>query len=126
MSEATSALPARQIGGFANLLAALDHAAAFDELGHTWFQGSGKQEAALSYAQLQQQSDACAERLRQAAPGLQPGARVGIVAATGPWFLATFCACAWAWCPARCPCLHRCKTWAVTGSTCCNCSKLLA
>ena len=93
MSEATSALPARQIGGFANLLAALDHAAAFDELGHTWFQGSGKQEAALSYAQLQQQSDACAERLRQAAPGLQPGARAGIVAATGPWFLATFCAC---------------------------------
>ena len=93
MSEATSALPARQIGGFANLLAALDHAAAFHELGHTWFQGSGKQEAALSYAQLQQQSDACAERLRQAAPGLQPGARVGIVAATGPWFLATFCAC---------------------------------
>ena len=91
--QALRATPPRQIGGFASLLDALDYAAAFDGHGLAWFGGSGQTEATLSYAQLHQRTQAYAAHLQTILGDVPSGARIGILAATGPWFLAAFCAC---------------------------------
>lgn len=93
-------MPERRIGGFAHLLQALEHAAAFPGQQLCWFDGHGREQQALSYAQVLDKTRAYAAPLAQhldaaakSADGLGP--RLGIVASTGPDFLAAFCASQW-------------------------------
>lgn len=78
---------------FPNLAAALDYAAK-GLSGFNFYDGRGKLHATLSYAELQQEAQILAKRLR----GLQleRGARVAIVAETNPDFPRFFFACQYA------------------------------
>ncbi|MDH5855736.1 AMP-binding protein [Lampropedia aestuarii] len=90
----------RQIGGFRHLLEALDFAAQQETQTLCWFDGLGRLQHECSYAQVQSNTQAFAAQLLLQLPAPDPtesdsrlGPRIGIIAATGPDFLPTFCAC---------------------------------
>lgn len=95
-------MPERRIGGFAHLLQALDYAAKVPGQQLCWFDGQGREQQVLSYAQLLELTRRYAAQLTphlQSANGVnstgmdqQPGPRIGIVAITRPDFIAAFCA----------------------------------
>jgi fatty-acyl-CoA synthase len=102
----------RRIGGFANLLAALEYAADLPGQELSWFDGQGRLQHTLNYRQLHDKTRAVAAWLHRrsgagSGAGLgadKPGRRVGILASTGPDFLAAFCACHWlGWTPCPLP-----------------------
>ncbi|QIL69468.1 AMP-binding protein [Diaphorobacter sp. HDW4B] len=102
----------RQIGGFASLPAAVQYAAQFPQQTLNWFDGSGALQQPLSYAHLSERMLAYAAQLARHATTIAPndgiGPRVGILAATGPEFIAAFCACqylGWVPCPLPLPSL---------------------
>ena len=91
----------RRIGGFTHLLKALEYAAEFPEQRLCWFGGNGEVQHQLSYAQVFEKTRAYAAILAQQMDAAEKddaglGPRVGIVAVTGPDFLAAFCASQWA------------------------------
>ncbi len=93
-------MPERKIGGFTHLLQALAHAAAFPHQQLSWFDGQGRVQQVLSYAQVLDKARSYAAQLAQRVPTVPPsadamGPRLGIVATTGPDFLAAFCASQW-------------------------------
>lgn len=92
----------RQIGGFRHLLEALEYAANNTNQRLTWFDGQGQIQHERSYADVLQDSlhFAChlgrhlewhKQSIETDAAALGP--RIGIVATTGPEFLALLCAC---------------------------------
>jgi fatty-acyl-CoA synthase len=78
---------------FSNLAEALDYAARGDT-GCNFYTGRGELYAALPYAKLQHEADVLARRL--IGFSLERGARVALVAETGPDFLRFFFACQYA------------------------------
>lgn len=95
----------RRIGGFANLLEAAEHAACLPDRGLTFFDGLGQQQAFLSHARLWQAARQLAGCLR-CTHSLAKGARIGLVAQTGPDFITHFLACqllGWIPCPLPLP-----------------------
>jgi len=93
-------MPERKIGGFSHLLQALAHAAAFPSQSLSWFDGRGRLQLTLSYAQLLDKARSYAAQLAgrvEAVPSHADGMgpRLGIVATTGPDFLPAFCASQW-------------------------------
>lgn len=98
-------MPDRLIGGFASLQEAAAYAACFPDRGMTFFDGVGQQHVFLSYARLWQMARQLAEYLRRSKP-LPAGARIGLIAQTGPDFIAHFLACqllGWIPCPLPLP-----------------------
>ena len=87
-----NALPFRA-ADFSNLAEALDYAAR-GNTGCDFYTGRGALYAAVPYALLRQQARALAQRL--AGLGLERGARLVLVAETGPDFLRFFFACQYA------------------------------
>lgn len=85
-------LPLRH-ADFATLAEALDYAAHGDT-GLNFYNGRGKLASTLSYAELQSRALTVARRFRGL--GLEPGARVALVADTVPGFMACFFACHYA------------------------------
>ncbi len=93
-------MPERKIGGFTHLLLALAHAAAFPSQRLSWFDGQGRLQQVLSYAQVLSQARSYAAQLAQRVETVTQrsdgvGPRLGIVATTGPDFLPAFCASQW-------------------------------
>jgi len=88
----TNRLPLHS-GDFPNLAAALDYAAQGDT-GCNFYNGKGDLYAVLPYSELRDQARAFARRLTGL--DLVRGARVAIVAETGPDFLRSFFACQYA------------------------------
>ncbi len=93
-------MPERKIGGFAHLLQALAHAAAFPSQSLSWFDGRGRLQLTLSYAQLLDKARSYAAQLARRVEAVPShadgmGPRLGIVATTGPDFLPAFCASQW-------------------------------
>ena len=77
-----NSLPLR-LADFSTLVEALDYAAQ-GETGFNFYAGGGKLYAVLPYADLRQQSRSLARRLLGL--GLERGARIALVADTGPDF----------------------------------------
>jgi len=93
-------MPERKIGGFTHLLQALAHAAAFPSQSWSWFDGRGRLQQTLSYAQLLDKARSYAAQLARRVEAVPShadgmGPRLGIVATTGPDFLPAFCASQW-------------------------------
>ena len=100
----------RQIGGFASLPAAVQYAAQCPDQTLNWFDGSGKLQEQLTYAQLSKRMLSYASQLVRHAPAPSTcdviAPRIGILAATGPEFIIAFCACqylGWVPCPLPMP-----------------------
>ena len=85
-------LPMR-VGGFATLAHALEYAAQGDT-GFNFYSSNGQLQDVLTYAELKKKSQAIAGRLL--ALGLEPGARVALIAGTDPDFIIFFFACQYA------------------------------
>lgn len=93
-------MPERKIGGFTHLLQALAHAAAFPSQRLSWFDGQGRLQQVLSYAQVLDKARGYAAQLTQRVETVTQrsdgvGPRLGIVATTSPDFLPAFCASQW-------------------------------
>jgi fatty-acyl-CoA synthase len=82
-------LPLR-LADFSNLTEALDYAAQ-GKTGYNFYNGRGKLESALPYAELRDKAQIVARRLQTL--GLERGARVALVADTYPGFLEFFFGC---------------------------------
>ena len=78
---------------FANLAEALDYAAQ-GSTGYNFYTGRGKLETVLSYRELRLQARSTAQRL--CGLGIERGARVALIAETGPDFMRFFFACQYA------------------------------
>jgi fatty-acyl-CoA synthase len=85
-------LPLR-VGGFATLVGALEYAAQGDT-GFNFYSSNGKLQDVLTYSGLKKKSQAIAGRLLTL--GLEPGARVALIAETDPDFIIFFFACHYA------------------------------
>ncbi len=91
-TPSASLIPQR-LGDFPTLLDALDYAA-LGQSGLNFYSSKGELTRALPYGELRRAARALAHRLVGA--GLQPGARVAIVADTHPDFVTAFFACQYA------------------------------
>jgi fatty-acyl-CoA synthase len=80
-------------GNFSTLPEALDYAAQ-GQTGYNFYNGRGKLNAVLSYAELRDEAQTLARRL--CSLGLERGARVALVADTHPDFIRFFFACQYA------------------------------
>ncbi|THU01947.1 hypothetical protein E9531_08060 [Lampropedia puyangensis] len=90
----------RKVGGFAHLLEALCYAAEVPSQRLSWFDSTGQLADTLTYAQLLQRTEHFAQALTQRTAHAEINSnaiaqRIGIIAHTGPDFLALFCACQW-------------------------------
>jgi fatty-acyl-CoA synthase len=82
-----------QAGGFGTLVQALEYAAQGDT-GFNFYNSKGQLQDVLTYAALKKKSRATAGRLLTL--GLEPGARVALIAETDPDFIIYFFACQYA------------------------------
>lgn len=92
----------RRIGGFSNLLQALEYAAGVPDQQLCWFDTNGRLQHRLTYGQILEKTRLYAAGLERRMDGAarhgKPsgmGPRIGIIAVTGPDFLPAFCASLW-------------------------------
>ncbi len=90
---ASASLFMQKIGGFNSIAEGLDYAAGSDA-GYRFYSSRGALQSALSYSDLRTRAKSVARKL--ATLGLRVGDRLGIVAETGPDFMAVFFGCQYA------------------------------